>query len=113
MLESKAAAGLSALGNPTRLAIFRLLVQVGEQGCPIGVIGQRIDIPLSTLAHHLSALARADLIGQEKAGREVICTANYDRLNSLMDYLKANCCGGAPDGETRSRPIVAADEVLS
>ena len=61
MQESKAAAGFSALGNPTRLAIFRVLVQAGDGGCPIGAIQHQVDIPLSTLGHHPQALVRAGL----------------------------------------------------
>lgn len=113
MLESTAASGFAALGNPTRLAIFRLLVQAGETGYAIGAIQRRIDIPLSTLAHHLSVLARADLIRQEKAGREVICTANYARLNGLLGYLKANCCVGLPDDRIGSDTILAAEEAVT
>ena len=98
MQEPKAAAGFSALGNPTRLAIFRVLVQAGDGGCPIRAIQHRVDIPLSTLGHHLQALVRAGLVIQEKSGREVICTADYGHLNDLVDYLKENCCAGVPTG---------------
>ena len=99
MLEPNAAAGFSALGNATRLAIFRVLVQAGDGGCPICAIQNQVDIPLSTLGHHLQALVRAGLVIQEKSGREVICTADYCRLNDLVDYLKANCCAGVPAGD--------------
>ena len=113
MLESKAAAGFSALGNPTRLAIFRILVQAGEDGLAIGAVQRTLDVPLSTLSHHLSALVRAGLVIQEKAGREVLCTADYERLNSLIDYLKANCCAGIGPDEDDRRPSLAVEEVRS
>ncbi|MGI9384202.1 MAG: ArsR/SmtB family transcription factor [Methyloligellaceae bacterium] len=113
MQETKAAAGFSALGNATRLAIFRILIQAGAEGCPVGTIQHRLEIPLSTLAHHLSALVRAGLVAQQKSGREVICMADYDRLNGLVDYLKENCCIGVPvSGEARDRGA-RVDEVAS
>ena len=113
MQESKAAAGFSALGNATRLAIFRVLVRAGDGGCPIGAIQNQVDIPLSTLAHHLQALVRAGLVIQEKSGREVICTADYDGLNGLVDYLKENCCAGVPAGDGAQARRELVDEVAS
>ena len=94
MIEDAAAAGFSALGNPSRLRIFRLLVQAGRDGIPIGHIHDHLGIPLSTLAHHLATLVRADLVSQQKTGREVICRASFDRMESLITYLTQNCCAG-------------------
>ena len=97
MNEVEAAQGLSALGNETRLAVFRLLVRAGDDGAPIGHIGRELQIPLSTLAHHLDRLSRAGLVDQQKSGREVICTANYKSLLALTNYLTEKCCEGLPD----------------
>ncbi len=97
MQEKQAANGFSALGNESRLAIFRLLVRAGDKGFATGRIGAELTIPLSTLAHHLDRLSRAGLITQMKFGREVICTANYSALLALTDYLTENCCEGLPD----------------
>jgi DNA-binding transcriptional ArsR family regulator len=96
MREKEAANGFSALGNETRLAIFKLLVRAGDQGFATGRIGTELKIPLSTLAHHLESLSRAGLITQNKSGREVICTANYTALQALTNYLTENCCEGLP-----------------
>lgn len=97
MDETEAAQGLSALGNKSRLAIFRLLVRAGENGTPTGHIGRELGIPLSTLAHHLDRLSRAGLVSQRKSGREVICTANYKTLLALTSYLTEKCCEGLPE----------------
>lgn len=97
MNEVEAAQGLSALGNETRLAVFRLLVRAGDNGTPIGPIGRELQIPLSTLAHHLDRLSRAGLVEQRKSGREVICTANYKTLLALTNYLTEKCCEGLPN----------------
>jgi ArsR family transcriptional regulator len=102
MQENEAASGFSALGNKTRLAIFKLLVRAGDQGFATGHIGNQLKIPLSTLAHHLDCLSRAKLITQHKAGREVICTANFTSLLALTNFLTENCCEGLPTDERDS-----------
>jgi len=99
MIEDAAATGFSALGNPSRLRIFRLLVRAGRDGAPIGTIRDHLGIPLSTLAHHLTMLVRADLVTQTKSGREVICRANFDQMESLIAYLGQNCCAGVAETE--------------
>ncbi len=92
--ESQAAQGLAALGNRTRLRLFRLLVRAGPEGLIIGELQRHLGIPASTLAHHLATLARAGLVGQQKQGREVVCTANYDAVGGLVAYLTDECCAG-------------------
>lgn len=89
-----AAQTLEALGNPTRLAIFRLLVQAGEAGAPVGVVQRALGIPASTLSHHLSRLTRADLVSQERRSRELICRVNYETMQGVIGFLTENCCGG-------------------
>ena len=101
MHEDTAAAGFSALGNTTRLAIFRMLVRAGPEGYPIGDIQRRTGVPLSTLAHHLSMLVKAGLVSQERHGREVICRAAYPRMNALIAYLKEKCCAGDTEAEAK------------
>lgn len=92
--EQKAADALAALGNRTRLRIFKLLVRAGREGTNIGTLQKHLGIPATTLAHHLSTLAQASLIEQERRGREVICTSNYKALNDVLTYVKAECCAG-------------------
>lgn len=96
MNETDAVSGLSALGNQTRLAIFKLLVRAGKDGLTIGRIGSELGIPLSTLAHHLDRLVRASLVQQTKAGREIFCVADFTVLQDLMAYLNDKCCEGLP-----------------
>lgn len=93
-----AVAGFSALGNQTRLAVFRVLVRAGAEGLSIGDIHQELGVPLSTLAHHLSALVSAGLVRQEKLGRTVVCRADYGSMHALIAYLTQNCCEGVADG---------------
>ena len=94
MREDRAANGLSALGNRTRLRLFRLLVRAGEAGMNVGEIQALVEVPASTLAHHLATLARSGLAIQERRGREVITRADYRTMHALMDYLTEECCTG-------------------
>lgn len=92
--EADAAEALAALGNRTRLRIYRLLVRAGEDGLIVGEIQSRLTVAASTLAHHLATLARAGLIHQDRQGRETVCRANYKRVDGLVGFLTANCCAG-------------------
>ncbi|MEM9105816.1 MAG: metalloregulator ArsR/SmtB family transcription factor [Pseudomonadota bacterium] len=94
MNESMAAKSLSALGHEARLSVFRLLVKAGEGGLNVGEIGQHLAIPPSTLAHHLSALVDAGLVRQERFGREIRNTAEYEAINALVEFLTRECCVG-------------------
>ncbi len=93
--EQCAAAELAALGNQTRLRIFKLLVRAGHKGLNIGEIQGFMEIPASTLAHHLATLSRANLLQQSQHGREVRCRVDFETMNCLVDYLTEQCCTGA------------------
>jgi DNA-binding transcriptional ArsR family regulator len=94
MDEVKAASGLSALGNRTRLRLFRLLVKAGEAGMNVGDLQAVIEVPASTLAHHLATLKRCGLVQQERRSREVISRADYGAMHALVGYLTEECCTG-------------------
>ena len=94
--ENLAAASLGALGNPTRLRLYRLLVRAGPSGLPVGTLHRTLGAPASTLAHHLACLARAGLVVQEQRGREVRSRPDFAAMTQLMDFLTAECCTGAP-----------------
>jgi ArsR family transcriptional regulator len=94
-VDSPAAiAALSALAQEHRLALFRLLVQAGEDGLAAGAIAGRLGIPASSLSFHLTQLARAGLVRQERHHRSIIYRADYAAMNDLVGYLMENCCGG-------------------
>lgn len=89
---------LGALAQEHRLALFRLLVQAGEDGLPAGAIADSLGIPNSSLSFHLAHLNRAGLIRQERRSRSLIYSADYAAMNALVGYLMENCCGGAECG---------------
>ena len=85
---------LSAIAQEARLEIFRTLVQAGTEGLSAGVIGERLQIPASTLSFHLKELNRAGLIHARQVSRFIYYSASYDTMNALLTYLTDNCCAG-------------------
>ena len=81
-----------ALGHPVRLGILRLIVQGHQNGTPVGEIQGILGIPASTLSHHLSCLAEADLVKVEREGTTLRYRADFTSLQSLVDYLWEDCC---------------------
>ena len=92
MNTDKAAKQLEALGNPTRLSIFRKLVEAGAEGCPVGEVRDSLDIPSSTLSHHIAKLVNAGLLTQERDSRSLICRVDHSAMDALMEFLVQNCC---------------------
>lgn len=86
------AKALKELGHPTRLAIFKRLVRSGHLGIAVGVVQEELNIPGSTLSHHLSSLMSANLISQRREGRTLYCVPNFDELNAVLAFLRAECC---------------------
>ncbi|WP_133407322.1 ArsR/SmtB family transcription factor [Parashewanella tropica] len=87
-----AAKALKELGHPTRLAIYKQVVRAGEKGIAVGVIQESLSIPGSTLSHHLSGLISAGLLRQQRESRTLFCIAEYQTLDAVIDFLKAECC---------------------
>ncbi len=83
---------LEKLGSPARLEIFRLLVRAGDRGLPVGDIQEHLGIPASTLSHHIAQLSRAGLLRQEREGRVLRCSPNWDLMDDLIAFLTAECC---------------------
>jgi DNA-binding transcriptional ArsR family regulator len=85
---------LTALAQASRLQIFRALVQAGPTGLTPGALAAHVDVAANTLSFHLKELMHADLISQERSGRNLIYRAQFDRMNALLTYLSQNCCQG-------------------
>ena len=88
-------AALSALAQESRLAIFRLLVEAGPHGLPVGAIAESLGLANATLSFHLKELTRAGLTVATPNGRSIIYSADFITMNGLLDYLTENCCAGA------------------
>ena len=87
---------LEKLGHPNRLEIYRLLVRAGHDGLSVGDVQRHLDIPASTLTHHIAQLVSAGLVSQTREGRVLRCTADYKRMDDIMGALTAECCSGVP-----------------
>jgi DNA-binding transcriptional ArsR family regulator len=103
-----AAARLEALGNPTRLRIYRLLVKAGDPGLPVGKLQARLSIPASTLSHHLKTLVIVGLITQERDATTLYCKASYAVMRSLVGFLVDECCTEADCASIKQKADAAA-----
>lgn len=90
----RAAQQLAALGNQTRLAVYRILIQAGPAGSSVGDIRDQLEVPASTLSHHIARLIHAGLIMQERESRTLYCKADFKNMDALMTFLVDNCCDG-------------------
>jgi DNA-binding transcriptional ArsR family regulator len=84
-----------ALGQESRLNIFRLIVQKGDLGLTPGQIIEKLGIPNATLSFHLKELVQAKLLLVERQSRNLIYRPNAGLVEELSEFLLDNCCGGA------------------
>jgi len=89
------AKALKELGHPTRLSIYRSVVRAGYQGIAVGGLQEKLDIPGSTLSHHISSLVSAGLISQRRESRTLYCIAEYEKLQAVICFLQDECCSDA------------------
>ncbi len=98
-----AAARLEALGNPTRLKIYRTLVRAGADGLPVGRLQAKLDAAASTLSHHIKSLVIVGLVTQTREGTTLVCHANYEVMRELLGFMVEECCA---EGASTCAPIV-------
>ena len=97
-MESKAAiARLSALAQPGRLAVFRLLVRAGPEGIAAGDIAAKQRTAPNTLSAQLAVLVLAGLISGTREGRSIRYAAHPEAIRDLILYLMDDCCDGHPE----------------
>jgi ArsR family transcriptional regulator, arsenate/arsenite/antimonite-responsive transcriptional repressor len=82
----------SAMGTEARLRIMQLLLSAHPEGLIVGDIQQELDIPNSTLSHHLEKLKAEDLVSARREGTFLHYTANTEALQELLRFLYAECC---------------------
>lgn len=83
---------LSAMRTEPRLRIVRLLLSAHPEGLVVGEIGSELDIPSSTLSHHLEKLKNEDLVRVRREGTFLWYSANTEALQELLGFLYAECC---------------------
>lgn len=105
MDKNTALAALAALGQETRLDIFRLLVRSGPQGVAAGDIATRIGAVQNTTSSHLKTLTHAGLVRPTRDGRTIRYAADMTGFRDLLAYLMEDCCNGSPEV---CRPVIDA-----
>lgn len=95
MNEAHVIRALAALAQEIRLRVFRALVVAGQEGLTPGALSEQLGIAPNTLSFHLKELAHADLVSQERQGRNLVYRASYQTMNSLLAYMTENCCQGS------------------
>ena len=105
MDKKSALAALAALGQDTRLEVFRLLVRAGADGVPAGEIASRLGTVQNTMSAHLKVLDHAGLVRAERDGRVVRYVADMTGFRDLLAYLMEDCCNGSPE---LCRPVIQA-----
>ena len=88
----------SAMGNEPRLRIMRLLLAAHPEGMVVGDIGAELEIPNSTLSHHLDKLKNEELVNVRREGTFLRYSANEESLQELLRFLFVECC-------TRNRAV--------
>ena len=97
MKPAQVVKALSALAQPTRLAIYRLLVVCGSDGMAAGLVAEKLKVSPATLSFHFKTLSHAGLIQSRHESRFIYYAANFTVMNDMLAYLTENCCGGNPD----------------
>jgi ArsR family transcriptional regulator, arsenate/arsenite/antimonite-responsive transcriptional repressor len=92
MKLEQVATQLEALGNPTRLKVYRMLVRAGDEGLPVGSLQRKLGIAGSTLSHHIRRLILTGLVTQERQMTTLVCRANYPAMTALVGFLVDECC---------------------
>jgi len=106
MKNTDAITAFLALGQETRLNLFRLIVQKGDIGLTPSQIIEKLGIPNATLSFHLKELVNANLLVVERQSRNLIYRPNADLVSDLSNFLLENCCGGNACDMTKRRKVV-------
>lgn len=94
MTNDKAILVLLALGNESRLNVFRLIVQRGDVGLTPKEIIELLGIANATLSYQLKELLQANVISVERQGRRLLYRPNAQLVQNLTEFLLNNCCNG-------------------
>ena len=97
LTTNKAAAIFAELGHPARLQILRYAIEYGKKGISVGDIQTELNIPASTLSHHISRMVKVGLIKQSREKQTLYCTADFNIIRSVIDYLEKDCCAKEED----------------
>ncbi len=96
---------MNALGNETRLSVFRVLVRAGPEGVSVGQVQKHLDLPASTLTHHLHRLIGAGLARQKRRGTILMCCADFEAMTGTFQFFAEECCAASDNSKIRTLEI--------
>ena len=96
MNEENALSVFSVLSNATRLRVLKALVTAGDEGLQAGDIAVAVDATPSRASFHLSSMAEAGLVSSKRRSRQIVYSANYEKIGELVKYLLEDCCQNNP-----------------
>jgi DNA-binding transcriptional ArsR family regulator len=105
MKNSVAVSAFTALGQESRLNVFRLIVQRANKGVTPSEMVVLLGIPAATLSFHLKELLGAGLVRVTREGRNLIYQPQFALINQLVGFLSENCCSGEPCALTTAIPV--------
>lgn len=88
---------MSALAQPTRLAVFSLLARAGDEGLTAGQLAESTGTPSNTMSSHLTILSQAGLATSRRAGRNIFYRALPEVIRELAVFLIKDCCDGCEE----------------
>ncbi len=97
MESEDAILALTALAQPTRLDVFKLLAKGEPDGLAAGDIARSLAVPQNTMSSHLSILSRAGLVSTQRFGRSIVYRADFTRLQAVVLFMLRDCCDGRPE----------------
>jgi DNA-binding transcriptional ArsR family regulator len=97
MESDDAIRALAALAQPTRLDVFKLLVEHEPEGLAAGDIAKALAVPQNTMSSHLSILSRAGLVSAQRFGRSIVYRAALARFQEVVLFMLRDCCDGRPE----------------
>lgn len=100
MTLEQVAPRLAALGNVTRLEIYRILVRAGREGLLVSGVQDKLQVPASTLSHHLRKLVEVGLVTQEREGTSLICRADFAVMEASFALFSKECCADEQGAQT-------------
>ncbi len=80
------------LGHTTRVQVYKHIIRAGKQGISVGSLQEKLQIPNSTLSHHISSLVSANLIQQKRVGRTLLCEVSYEMHQAVLSFFQEECC---------------------
>jgi ArsR family transcriptional regulator len=83
---------LEALGNETRLSVYRTIVRAGHAGVTVGTLAARTQVPRSTLSHHLHKLIDVGLVHQRRERTTLYCLADFEAMDETLGFFRSECC---------------------